>query len=862
MLSTRILILILLALTLPGALAMTATAEPHPATQPATAPAHTNRLAGETSPYLLQHAHNPVDWYPWGEEAFEEARREQKPIFLSVGYSTCYWCHVMEREVFENEVIAARMNELFVNIKVDREERPDVDDVYMTATQLMTGQGGWPMSVFLTPPAPHDTLDPAAVNEAAGVNPPAPAPPAAGYGLKPFWAGTYLPPEPMMGRPGFPQVLQGLSDAWKNQRADVLKQAQTVADAVAEQVGSSHQEGDLSPRLVSRTAEALLRRYDPEHGGFTGPQGPKFPSPANLLFLLRAAEHTDNADIADAVHHTLDRMARGGMYDQVGGGFHRYSVDEKWLVPHFEKMLYDNGQLLEVYAAALESLRREHGDTGETPVPPNEEDQRLMQLYEYVLRGTADYVLREMTDETGAFHTAQDAEVDGREGDNYLWTPTQIRQAIADQDLAKRAIHMYGLDLGTNFQDPHHPEADPANVLYLPASLEQLAEEERIPLDALTQKRDAINAALKAARDRRKQPRLDDKVLAGWNGMMIRGLAEAGRVLDEPQYTNAAARAADAVADHMTVADPDHPGLYRAMRKGESKVDGFLEDYAFMVSGLTALSRAEAERGETIKAERYLKLARRYTDIAVDRFAAEGGGYYDTLAGQSDLFVRTRGLYDGAIPSGNSQMVHNLITLGEMTGQPGYTDRAVVDLRSFAGAMMQMGPGMVHMQGALLQLMEAAPAMVEGAATQPAIPPATQPAAGEAAAPVTAAVDADSLTLEDSTARFDLVIRIAEAYHINANPASDELLLPTEVMLAEDSPLDIEVSYPEGREEHYPFASGPLRVYEGVVRLPVTLRVRDAAALPERATLRVRVQACTETACLIPQTLEVGVELR
>ena len=492
-------------------------------------PKYTNALIDETSPYLRQHAHNPVDWHPWGEEAFELARREQKPIFLSIGYSTCYWCHVMERQVFESPAIAAEMNAKFVNIKVDREERPDVDDVYMTATQLMTGQGGWPMSVFLTPPPPE------AEQQATD-----------GYGLKPFWAGTYLPPEPMHGRPSFPQVLQGLHEAWTERRAEVLQQAEKLADAVTQQLDQQHPAGEITPAGVQTTLNQLLGNYDATHGGFG--DAPKFPQPSNLAFLLAVHRNNPSPELWDAIAHTLDAMARGGMYDQVGGGFHRYSTDAKWLVPHFEKMLYDNAQLLEVYATAYTRLEEQ------SDVRPGIAEQRV--LYERVLRETANYVLREMTDPaTGLFYTAQDAEVNASEGQNYVWTPEQFREAIDDPAMAKLALKMYGLDRGTNFQDPHDAAAKAVNVLYLPEPLPQLAEQLDMTAEELAAKRAAINEQLLAVRDRRDQPLTDTKTLAAWNGMLIAGLADTGRELDEQRYIEAAARAAEALLEHMQTED-------------------------------------------------------------------------------------------------------------------------------------------------------------------------------------------------------------------------------------------------------------------------------------------------------------------
>jgi len=776
---------------------------------------YTNALAGETSPYLLQHAHNPVDWHPWGEKAFAVAREQQKPIFLSVGYSTCYWCHVMERQVFEDPAIAAVMNEHFVNIKVDREERPDVDDVYMIATQLMTGQGGWPNSVFLTPPPPpadqREAGPEARSDEGPDHHP--------GYGLKPFWAGTYIPPTPMHGRPGFPQLAEAIDRVWREQREDVLKQAATVADAISEQGGVAGRPGEVTPDDIQRTAHALLRTYDVEHGGFGG--APKFPTPVNLLFLLGLRGQGGNESLDEPIHHTLAAMARGGMYDQVGGGFHRYSTDEKWLVPHFEKMLYDNGLLLETYAKAYEQT----------------DDPARRRLYERVMRETAAYVFREMTDPaTGAFYSAQDAEVEAREGGNYVWTSEQVLAAVKDGPLAAFAIKLYGLDGGPNFRDPHAPDAKPVNVLYLPKPLDGLGGYEKAAA-----RRDQINALLLAVRDQRPQPATDDKVIAGWNGLMIAGLAEAGRVLGEDGYVTAARRAADAVLEHMAT---DDGGLYRTMRAGKAKVPAFLDDYAYFIHGLLALhAAAEADR------RRYLDEARRLAAYADSRFGAEGGGWYDTLAGQTDLFVRTRGTYDGATPSGNSVMVHNLITLAGLTGDDAYLQDAAAAVRQFAQPLREMGRGMVHLSLAAARLAEADATLLKAGGEAAA----TQPMGPVAVAIADVARDADSGVIT-ATVR----LTIDEPYHINAHEPTEAWLIPTEVSAAGEG-WAVEAAYPDAELKKFAFADEPLAVYEGGVAITVTLTPAEGAGAAPPA-LSVRFQPCTDEACLRPEARRLAVE--
>ena len=782
---------------------------------------YTNALADQTSPYLLQHAHNPVDWHPWGPAAFELARETGKPIFLSVGYSTCYWCHVMERQVFENPDLAEPLNEQFVSIKVDREERPDVDDIYMAAVQLITRHGGWPMSVFLTPPG------------AAGPDDP---------GLKPFWAGTYIPPEPAHGMPGFSQVVERIAAAWAENKEDVVAQAERIADATREHLTQRNAQGDLSPELIQAAANQLVRTYDPTHGGFgSGSQGPKFPQPASVAFLIAVHKNNPNPQLWTAIAYTLERMANGGMYDQVGGGFHRYSTDAQWLVPHFEKMLYDNGQLLALYADAHE-------------VSPHVKDPAF---YTRILRDTCEYVLREMTAEAGdrLFWSAQDAEVDAHEGLNYLWTEPQVREAIGDKKLADMAVVMYGLDRGTNFKDPHNPDATPANVLYLPMRLDKLAEQRGVDFDELLAARERINAALLAARGRREQPLTDDKALVSWNGMMIAGLARAGRLLDEPRYTQAAAGATEDVLELMR----DERGhLLRTRRHGESRIPAFLEDYAYFAHGLIELHRATDEDHWLTTAQQIMETADRL--FAVD--ADPGGGYYDTLADQSDLFVRTITTYDGAIPSGNSRMVHNLLDLHELTGNQQHLDRAITNLRAFAGALEQYGAGMAHMQHALLRAMEAAPRLVDtgGAPSEAAARPPRATRAVEATiSPVTVAPG-------DLPATLQLTITIRDGYHINAAEVTEDWLIPTAVRLEGAPGWTVNASFPEATARTFPFADQRLQVYEG--RLPVEVhldlgaeRGTSTPSSPSDPRLVLSYQACTDTACLEPTSVEIPIRV-
>ena len=584
----------------------------------------TNRLAGETSPYLLQHQHNPVDWYPWGPEALAAARATDKPIFLSVGYSTCYWCHVMERESFENEAVAAVMNDRFVCIKVDREERPDVDQTYMTAVQLLTRRGGWPMSVWLTPD------------------------------LRPFYGGTYFPAQDYQDRPGFASLLEGLADAYKNRRADVDASAYQITDALRQLADPPAPKSAVTvdDAFVARLVDRSSSDYDARHGGYGA--APKFPRQTLLeLLLTYNRTHPDERRLSQ-VRHSLDAMAHGGIRDQLGGGFHRYSTDAEWLVPHFEIMLYDNAMLAWCYVEAYRQT----------------EDRR----YAAVARGIFDFVLREMTSGDGAFYTASDAEVDAREGEPYLWTRADAEATLAAAGTSEADIHrfcrVYGLDDGPNFADPHHGNGRPEkNVLFL-------AEPVGTNLPALLDPHLAtMRQVLLAERKTRKQPLLDTKVITSWNALMVRALAFGGQVLQDRGYIGAAARAADFLLTRHRTADG---GVYRTSRDGAAKVAGFLDDYAFLVQAMVALHDAGAD-------ERWKDAARALAAVMAGKFGdPAGGGFYFTEAGEADQIVRQKVGTDSPLPSGNGAAAAALVALD----QPG----AVADtLAAFAATMESQG---------------------------------------------------------------------------------------------------------------------------------------------------------------------------
>src|SRR5262245_50488296 len=506
-----------------------------------------NRLARETSPYLRQHAHNPVDWYPWGEEALARARSEDRPIFLSIGYSACHWCHVMERESFENPAIAALMNERFVNIKVDREERPDLDEIYMAATQLLSGQGGWPNSVFLTPD------------------------------LKPFYAGTYFPPDARFGRPGFPDVLKGVADAFRDTRDEVTRVSGEVTDQIRlmSEVKASKQ--GAGPGLLTRAFGEMAGRFDPRHGGFGA--APKFPHSTEIAFLLRYHLRSRNIEALRMAVVSLDRMARGGINDQLGGGFHRYSVDAQWLVPHFEKMLYDNALLARTYLEAAQAVA---GLPVSSALPDG--GKPVADFFRGVARDTLDWALREMQSPGGGFYSSLDADSEGHEGKFYVWTPQEIEAAVGRQE-AGLVMGVFGVEPGGNFENG-------ASILHLPANLPEIARSQRTDEAELRLRLAGARARLMQARERRVRPGRDDKVLADWNGLMISALAFGARVLGETRYGDAARRACRMVLDRMRGKDGR---LLHAWLGGEARHAGYLSDYAAMTSACLELYEATFE---------------------------------------------------------------------------------------------------------------------------------------------------------------------------------------------------------------------------------------------------------------------------
>jgi len=585
-----------------------------------------NRLQHETSPYLLQHKENPVDWYPWGDEAFKKAQAEDKAILLSVGYSACHWCHVMAHESFEHEPTAQMMNDLFVNIKVDREERPDVDDIYMQAVQAMNrGQGGWPMTVFMLPDG------------------------------RPFFGGTYFPREQRMGMPSFRQVLQAVHDAYINKREEIEQQAGQLSNSLDRStLRIDTDDSSLDEALLDVAGKRLISTMDKQHGGFGG--APKFPNPMNLEYLLRDYERTADQETLHKITHTLDKMARGGIYDQIGGGFHRYSVDAIWLVPHFEKMLYDNAQLSRLYLHAYQ-------------VTDNN-------FYKGVAQDIYDYILREMTAPEGGFYSATDADSEGEEGKFFVWTLGELKealQAIEDEvpNAYDMAVEYWGMSRGGNFEG--------SNILHVPNKDAVVAERLAISEDALHTSLQQIKDRLYAVRTSRVHPGLDDKVLTAWNGMMLASLAEAARVLKRDDYLAAAERAGDFLLDNLI---NEAGRLYRTYKNGKAKINGYLEDYANLIDALLELYQSTF-------VEKWFGTARRLADVVLDHFKADDGGFFDTSDDHERLIVRPRSLQDNAVPSGNAMMAKQLIRLAAYTGDERYDATARSTLRPLIAAMQQ-----------------------------------------------------------------------------------------------------------------------------------------------------------------------------
>ena len=591
---------------------------------------HTNFLIHESSPYLLQHAHNPVNWYPWGDDAFQKAKAENKPILLSIGYSACHWCHVMEHESFEDEKIAALMNELFVNIKVDREERPDLDEIYMSAVQTLTGRGGWPMTMFLTPDR------------------------------KPFYGGTYFPPEDRGGMPGFPRILQGVSQAYRERPADVEKSITQILAALARMSESLETEKAFSPTIIADGAEKISRAFDSDNGGLG--QAPKFPNAGVYELFLRHYHQSKSQRYLEMTTLTLTKMAQGGIYDHLGGGFHRYSVDAKWLVPHFEKMLYDNAQLVRTYSQAYRITQEP--------------------LFKSVVEETVGYLLREMLHSEGGFYSTQDADSEGEEGRFFVWTEDEVNQILGADDGAI-FCRIYDVTEQGNFEEK--------NILHPILTVEQSSKFFRMERTEIEKLIATAKQKLVAAREKRIKPFRDEKIITAWNGLMLSGLAEAIKISPQPSYLDAAKRTIDFIYAKMF-----RDGfLLHTYKNGQAKLLGYLDDYAFLAVGLLDIYEAIFDRTALTRA---IELA----DVMLREFWDEkDGAFFYTGKSHEKLISRAKPIFDASIPSGNAMATQLLLRLYHLTGNQEYADRGEKVLRSYYDAMESQPFGFAHMLCAL-----------------------------------------------------------------------------------------------------------------------------------------------------------------
>ena len=609
-----------------------------------------NRLIFEKSPYLLQHAHNPVDWYPWGEEAFAKAQKEDKPIFLSIGYSTCHWCHVMERESFEDVEVAKLMNETFVSIKVDKEERPDLDNIYMTVCQMMTGSGGWPLTIIITPDK------------------------------KPFFAATYIPKETRSARIGMKELIPRIRDVWQNRRDEVLTSSEKIIGYL-KQVSATSLGEELGENILDSAFENLSGRFDERYGGFG--DAPKFPTPHNLTFLLRYWKRTGNEKALSIVEKTLQSMRLGGIYDHIGLGFHRYSTDSRWLVPHFEKMLYDQAMLTIAYVECYQA-------TGKAE-------------YKQAAQEVLTYVLRDMAASEGGFYSAEDADSEGEEGKFYVWTEEEIKQ-ILPADEAGLAIKAFNVEKAGNFKEEATGEITGRNILYLKKPVFELAFELGILYEEIKEKLESARQKLFDVREKRPRPHRDEKILTDWNGLMITAMAKAAQTFDNPEYANAARKAADFILLKMRNSEGK---LYHRYRKGDTDsaqaedvngevaIQGFLDDYAFFIWGLIEIYETDFD-------VKYLKVALELTEEMIKHFWDEkSGGFYFTADDAESVILRRKEIYDGATPSGNSVAMLNLLRLGRMTANTEFEEKAVQIGRTFSKDVSQSPLAYTQLMSAL-----------------------------------------------------------------------------------------------------------------------------------------------------------------
>jgi uncharacterized protein YyaL (SSP411 family) len=759
-----------------------------------------NRLIHEKSPYLLQHARNPVDWYPWGEEAFDRARKENKSVFLSLGYSTCHWCHVMERESFENPAIAALLNASFVAVKVDREERPDLDELYMNATQLMTGSGGWPNSVWLLPDK------------------------------RPWYAGTYFPPEDRQGRPGFASLLKQLAELWRTRRDDVEKQARELSAAMKRLSAGdgSGGTGDLSRGLVSEATRSLRSAYDQRLGGFGG--APKFPPHGSFGLLFYEYRRTKDKALLEMATHTLDRMALGGIHDHVGGGFHRYSTDARWFLPHFEKMLYDNAQLSKAYVDAFLT-------TGN-------------QSYRRIAERTYEWVLRDMTGKEGAFYSALDADSEGEEGKFYVWRREEVLQVLG-KETGQLFCEVYNIEPGGNFRDEAAGEKTGASIPHLTKQLDEQAKDRGVPAAGFRARLAAARDKLLDVRNTRVWPHLDDKVLTAWNGLVIGSLAYGGQHLNQPRYVAAARKAADFVLANMR----KDGRLLRSYRGGEARLEAYLEDYAFLADGLLDLHDATHER-------RYLDEARQLMEVLSERYGdKERGGFFFTASDHEELLLRSKDAYDRAIPSGNGMATRVLLRLAEKTGEARPRELARWSLDAFVTLMERAPRGTESLILGTAMYFDGA----AGTAKASGSADGEKPDVRVRKRPVTAELFTSRVAAAPGEA-FPVAVRLAvdEGWHVNSAKPLNKELVATSVAIAGEAPVSLSrVEYPDGTKKTLGFSEEPLSLYEGEVWVRGTVAVaKDARTGEAVLSVEVHCQACNERSCGAPQSLRLSVPFR
>ena len=748
-----------------------------------------NRLAGESSAYLLQHKNNPVDWYPWGPEAFAKAKKDGKLIFLSIGYSSCHWCHVMERETFENAGIAKVLNENFICIKVDREERPDIDDVYMTALQVTRTGGGWPMSMFLTPEG------------------------------KPIFGGTYFPPDDKkVGEetiPGFNSILKTVMGLHKDKKKEIFDQADHVAELTNDALDRNLRIVNLialDTELVKDATEAY--EFDPEHGGIgskaRGYKGTKFPRVAALQFLQQQAGKKGHESLGKNMTLTLDKMAEGGIYDHLGGGFHRYSTERTWTVPHFEKMLYDNAQLIELYA---EACRRK----------PNGSYRRLIE-------DTLDFIGREMTSEDGWFYSALDADSEGKEGEFYVWTAKELDAILGTGENAKLFREVYSLEK-PNFEEKQF--------------ILRLAK----PLDAeMAKKFEPLRKKLFDARAKRERPFLDTKLITSWNGQMIAAYAVAGEVLKDKQYTQAAVKAAEFLLKSLRDKDGRLLRIYAAKpgEKPSARVPGFLDDYAFLIHGLLNLHASTGEK-------KWLDEAKALAATQAKWFGDDKrGGYFSTAHDSEKLFARGKDSYDGAQPSGNGVSARNLLRLATLTGDKSYRTRAE-QLVTLYAATLKTNPSSVPLMAEALDTILASGGFAP-AVTVTKLDAPTPPANPKSSSDV-AALDFRADAIKDGLQTFTATLAVAKPWHLYANPPLGQDLGESATIvevLIDGKVVEAKIDYPMGAVQKDTLSD--YRIYAGTVAISGSVKRTDAGA--GKLTIRVKIVACNDKNCLLPSTLK------